>query len=1710
MNQRFVVFLLLLLSAASLAAQDFYGMVKKADSLGTPIYQASVEVMESGKPFKSIKTYFDGTFKFTPNKEQSYIVKISYDGYKDTTYMFTTNGKGVPSAQNVNVRLKKDGMRLMGVIKGSDENFPIKEATIVLRNVMTRKEERQTTGIDGRFNFKLDYETNYKVSIDKRSVGILNRYKDTSFYVATIGFNLPLDYKIDIILDPLFAAVTTPREGYDPTKANNANIKPVIEVKPTASNITTPAGEEKQPFVIEDRKLKSAQDANNKLTQELEKAKKEIEEFKKKEAEQKKLGNGALSKGKSRGGPETEVVIITDEPVNKKPTDDTALLAIIRQKEAAEKRALEIEAQIAKQKEEEQKKLEELTKANEAALAKAKEDSILRVRTEQERIAREDSLSREIAAARAKAVQDSIARVQTEIATREKMRQDSIAQAQAAQIKLDLEKAVRKAYQDSVNQVLAVTRARATQDSLARVKAERDKAAHEEILRKAYQDSVSKVITATRARFIKDSVTRVQKEQERIAVVLAAKRAYEDSMTRVIAAVKNKMVQDSVAKVKADLEAKEKARQEAALREKREKEKLEKVIADKKAYQDSVDNVLAFNRKKFIEDSTAKAKADQEFRDKTKQEAQLREKQEQERLTKLLAEKKAYEDSVRNVLSSTRAQYIQDSLALVKAGRDAKEKAKQEASIRAKEEQERQARQQAARKAFEDSLAREVAAVKARFAQDSILKAKAALAAREQARQDSIYRVKREQERIAKDLAAKRAYEDSINQIVASVREKFVRDSIAKEKAAQALRDKARQDSIALAKAAQERIERELIARRAYQDSISKVIAAVQEKFTRDSIAKEKAAQALREKAKQDSIAQAKEAQQRVERERMAQQAYADSVRKVVVAVREKFVRDSIAKEKAALAIKEKAVQDSIALVKAAQERIARELKAKQAYEDSVKKVVALVHEKFVRDSIVKEKAALAIKEKARQDSIALALATQQRIEQEKAARRAYEDSVNKVMAAMHQKFAQDSINKAKADEERASRELALRKAFEDITTLRAKLTADSLIKVKAEAMAVEKIRQDSLLKVREAEAQLAKELAAKQAYVDSVNKAVAEARAKYVQDSIAEAKANMAALEKARKDSIAQAKAEQERLAREEAVRKATEDSIAKVNAEARARYVKDSIELVKAAMLAEKAARDKARQDSILAAKAEQQRLAQQNAIRKAQQDSIARANTEARAQFVKDSVAQANAAAKAEKAAREKAKQDMVIAEQERIAREAAMKKAEQDSINKAKAIRAQFVKDSVALVNAAMEAEKIAREKAKQDSLLAVKAEQQRLAQEAAIKKAEQDSINKANAAARAQFIKDSVEQSKMKMAAEQAARDKAVQDSLLAAKAGQERAAQQAAARKAEQDSINKANAAARAQFVKDSIEQAHAQLAAEQAVRDKAKQDSLAAIKANLDRLANDVAARRVYVDSVNRAAAMAKAQAYEDSLARERAKVYAREKVKQDSLNAINEQLERIGNDYAARRAFVDSINRMAAMARAQAYEDSIARAKAKAQQQRLTKELSQQQLRESGEREKRDRDELLNFGTNSQPQQPTPVQQNVVTEIAHDYTVSSETVQPDYSKMPAILFNKNTAIISEGSKAALKVLAQTLMKNPSVAVNIYAFASADEVNTREVSLQRSDAVLRYLITNGASVGQIKSFYNGTTPSRNGCDNPNCPEGLLMQNRAVAYQLVQ
>lgn len=322
--------LLIFFACAHLSGQSFYGVVKKADSLSSPIFQAQVEVMELDKPANIYKTYFDGGYKFNVSKNRTYTIKVSYPGYIDTIFTVQTDKAGKPFPPNLIVRLMKDGMRLMGKIRSREEEFPIKEATIILKNVMTKEEFSITTGIDGAYNFKLEYETNYKVSIDKRSTGILNHFKDTSFYVSTIGFNLPLDYKLDIFLDPILNPDPELIDRYNSIKQPFlANTNPTSKEK--QERISKAKGsadkmEIKQPFVQE-ASTKEADNTVSKMQEQLEKTKRELEELKKLNESIKKNSGGisqpTSNRKKKKEDANLEVVIIRDEPVRKgtKETD---------------------------------------------------------------------------------------------------------------------------------------------------------------------------------------------------------------------------------------------------------------------------------------------------------------------------------------------------------------------------------------------------------------------------------------------------------------------------------------------------------------------------------------------------------------------------------------------------------------------------------------------------------------------------------------------------------------------------------------------------------------------------------------------------------------------------------------------------------------------------------------------------------------------------------------------------------------------------------------------------------------------------------------------------------------------------------------------------------------------------------------------------------------------------------------------------------------------------------------------------------------------------------------------------------------------------------------------------------------------------------------------------------------------------------------------
>jgi outer membrane protein OmpA-like peptidoglycan-associated protein len=484
-KQKFYVLLVLWFSTGQLFSQDFTGTVKKNDSLSAPIYQANVDILEGGKPFKMLKTYFNGTYKFTPAKSQTYKIHITYTGYTDTTFEVSTDKNGALNANNVLVKLKKDGMRLMGVVKSAEEDFPIQGAVVVLKNIMTRLESRQTTGIDGAYNFKLDYETNYKFSIDKRSTGIINKYKDTTFYFSTVGFNIPLDYKLNVALDPVLYAQTDVREGYDPTTAKNPKTNPVVTTALTKEKELVPFAETKQPFIAAE-KLKIADDKIAQLQAELEKALKEIEALRKRELEAKKTPdlsiNTTPASKKRKEDKNLEVGVIKDYIV--KPAVENSN-TIEEDRLAAEAKVKEMEAKIAVQQKSDlafakrAQELANLQKQQEDSLQtarevaenkkmlealngqtnKVKEDSIASVKTQAieakkaiETKAKADSIAKIVAMQRAEQVADSLSQIRVQTKAQEKAKTDSLANAKVQLALLELAKttAAQKLFSESV------------------------------------------------------------------------------------------------------------------------------------------------------------------------------------------------------------------------------------------------------------------------------------------------------------------------------------------------------------------------------------------------------------------------------------------------------------------------------------------------------------------------------------------------------------------------------------------------------------------------------------------------------------------------------------------------------------------------------------------------------------------------------------------------------------------------------------------------------------------------------------------------------------------------------------------------------------------------------------------------------------------------------------------------------------------------------------------------------------------------------------------------------------------------------------------------------------------------------------------------------------------------------------------------------------
>lgn len=243
--------------------------VYKSEGERQPLFHADYKVVNSELVVAKGKTYFDGGLKFNLTSSGTYYLTVSYPGFKDTVISISSKKIKKGEFYNDTIFLQKNGMRLMGKLIDKEQDLPIKDAVIVLKNVMTREEFFQTTGLDGYYNFKLDFETNYQVRVDKFSEGIINRFQDTSFYVSTIGFTLPLDFKLDIKL-PKARGYTNPRNvsyTFDSSK-----IKPVLIVQ---KSVDTP--KENVPIIASSTEQKIVLDKpTTSLTQSLEVSKEKV------------------------------------------------------------------------------------------------------------------------------------------------------------------------------------------------------------------------------------------------------------------------------------------------------------------------------------------------------------------------------------------------------------------------------------------------------------------------------------------------------------------------------------------------------------------------------------------------------------------------------------------------------------------------------------------------------------------------------------------------------------------------------------------------------------------------------------------------------------------------------------------------------------------------------------------------------------------------------------------------------------------------------------------------------------------------------------------------------------------------------------------------------------------------------------------------------------------------------------------------------------------------------------------------------------------------------------------------------------------------------------------------------------------------------------------------------------------------------------------
>ncbi|MGB0839972.1 MAG: carboxypeptidase regulatory-like domain-containing protein, partial [Chitinophagales bacterium] len=164
-----------------------------------PIDGSEVQLMENGRLMQRRKSNANGQFTFPISPGKEYEVKAEKATYEPNQIDVSTIGMNGTQI-DVKIPLCQDGpkelCKLSGTITVEQNQIPLPNANVILTNVVTKEEQKFTTGEDGQYIFEVEPNTDYTLYATKQY------YFSVTEAVSTVGQdcskNVPLSVDIPI------------------------------------------------------------------------------------------------------------------------------------------------------------------------------------------------------------------------------------------------------------------------------------------------------------------------------------------------------------------------------------------------------------------------------------------------------------------------------------------------------------------------------------------------------------------------------------------------------------------------------------------------------------------------------------------------------------------------------------------------------------------------------------------------------------------------------------------------------------------------------------------------------------------------------------------------------------------------------------------------------------------------------------------------------------------------------------------------------------------------------------------------------------------------------------------------------------------------------------------------------------------------------------------------------------------------------------------------------------------------------------------------------------------------------------------------------------------------------------------------------------------------------------------------------------------------